>query len=62
VTEIRKALMKNSDDKTPIICGSIVNDSIYAADKVNFNFKRKLKMLRADVFALFSVSLSADFI
>ena len=54
--------MKNSDDKTPIICGSIVNDSIYAADKVNFNFKRKLKMLRADVFALFSVSLSADFI
>ena len=58
--EISKALKKHSknEDMSPIICGTIVSDSIYGSDKVNFNFKRKLKMLRADVFALFSVSMS----
>lgn len=43
-------------DRTPMICGSIVPDSVFGGDRANFNFKRKLKMLRANVFALFSVS------
>ena len=38
-------LENDSDPVTPLICGTIVNGS----------FKRKLKMLRADVFAMLSV-------
>tara|TARA_B110000285_G_C14873653_1_gene490428 strand:- start:178 stop:375 length:198 start_codon:yes stop_codon:yes gene_type:complete len=50
------------DDKTPMICGSVVNDSVFGGEKANFNFKRKLKMLRADIFSLLSVSLASDFV
>jgi hypothetical protein len=44
-----------------MVCGSIVNESVFAGDKVNFNFKRKLKMLRGDIFSLLNVSQSSDF-
>lgn len=38
-------LEDGSDDYTPIICGSVVGGG----------FKRKLQMLRADLFAMLSV-------
>lgn len=43
-------LEDGADDYTPIICGSVVGGGGY-----NGGFKRKLKMLRADLFAMLSV-------
>lgn len=54
---------------TPLICGTIVKDEIRGGIKLdlepginNMTFNRKLRMMRADVFALLNVCGSKDFI
>lgn len=54
---------------TPLICGTMVRNS--GASKIrlptdeminNMSFDRKLRMIRADLFALLSISTNSDFI
>ena len=51
-----------SNDGAPVICGSVVPDSLQGGEKQHYNFRRKLKMLRGDLFALLSVSMSMEFV
>ena len=51
-----------ADGSTPVIRGSVVPDSLQGGDKQNYNFRRKLKMLRGDLFAMLSVSMSMEFV
>jgi len=52
---------------TPLICGTIVEDDwqgLKLNDKksiTNMTFNRKLRMIRADVFALLSLSTDSNF-
>jgi len=54
---------------TPLICGTVVNDEVRGGIKLdlepginNMSFIRKLRMIRADIFTLLSLSASSDFI
>ena len=53
---------------TPLICGSIIRDktiegNCHGLPKIsNLTFDRKLRMIRADIFALFSCTMNGHFI
>ena len=53
---------------TPLICGTVVrnkNQQEKFNEKeaiTNLTFDRKLRMMRADIFALLSISTNSDFI
>jgi len=53
---------------TPLICGTLVRDQseyekVGGQNRINnLTFNRKLRMMRADVFALLSISTNSDFI
>ena len=57
------------DMTTPLICGTVVRDLNTESKKMkddkainNMTFHRKLRMMRADVFALLSISTNSDFV
>jgi len=52
---------------TPLLCGTLVNgepEGLLGADRkriTNLTFDRKLRMMRADVFALLGISTDSNF-
>ena len=50
------------DIYTPIICGSVVNGVQNSYPYTRFNFERKLRLMRAELFALLLISNTACFV
>ena len=61
-----KDLKTGNDMLTPLIMGSIVSEQVLGHDEChnhlcNMSFNRRLRMMRADLHALLSISINSDF-